>query len=211
MAVSKRTRYEVLRRDNHTYRKPLPVHVVRPVDTTEEWRWVPGFEGLYEVSDLGYVRSVGRLVVDSRGIARWFRGRELRNTREGNPGYVKLSLYRDGVRHVTRLHVLVAAAFLGERPRGAHVAHNDGNPCNNRADNLRYATAAANLRDRSAHGTDNRGVRNGHARLDEHQVQIVRNRLREGERQVDIAASLGVARTTVSAIATGRSWRSEGN
>lgn len=188
MAVSRRLRYEVLRREPET------------------WRPVVGYEGLYEVSDLGHVRSVPRTVVDSRGVPRRFRGAELRNVHRGLPGYVSISLYRDGKRRCAWLHILVAEAFLGPRPPGMEVAHGNGNPSTNRLSNLRYATPAENQADKRQHGTDNAGERHPCARLTRAAVVEVRRHLASGERQADVAASYGVARTTVSAIATGRSW-----
>lgn len=68
-------------------------------------------------------------------------------------GYHRVSLRLDG-RTVTRtVHALVALAFIGPRPEGLEVCHNDGNPQNNRADNLRYDTHASNMRDKRLHGT----------------------------------------------------------
>jgi hypothetical protein len=175
-------------------------------DEPEEWRPVPDYEGLYEVSDLGHVRSVRRTVIDSRGVPRTFPSRNLR-PRGGNPGYREVTLYRDGIRWQVRAHVLVALAFIGPRPLGMEVAHRNGNPSNNRLTNLRYATPASNSADRIAHGTSNHGARNGNARLSDADVEDVKQALAAGQLQREIAARYGVTRTTISAIATGRSWK----
>ena len=220
MPVSKRLRYEVLRRDNHASTsvlppwrpnaprdrsdRPLRIEPVR--DGAERWRPVVGHEGLYEVSDRGAVRSVLRKIIDTRGVARTFRSCLLRPTHEGNPGYAVVSLYRDRGRTTVRVHVLVAAAFLGPRPTGQEVAHGDGDPTHNCLRNLRYATPSGNQRDREPHGTSNRGERNASAVLSSAAVLGIDGHLRAGRKQCDVAAEFGVRRTTVSAIATGRSW-----
>jgi uncharacterized protein YerC len=220
MAVSKRLRYEVLRRDNHAsppvlppwepnasrYRinRPLRIEPVRRVN--ECWRPVVGYEGLYEVSDHGAVRSVYRTIVDSRGVSRVFRSRLLRPSHEGNPGYAVVSLYRDRVHKYVRVHTLVAAAFIGSRPAETEVAHKDGDRSHNCLRNLRYATRSANQLDRVEHGTSNRGVRHPSVVLAEPDVLEIARRLAAGHHQRTIAERFGIARTTVSAIATGRAW-----
>ena len=116
--------------------------------TAEQWRPFPGFEGHYEVSDLGRVRSVERTV----------RGRTfpsvIRQPQIEPRGYVIATLSVDGVQVSKSVHVAVATAFLGPRPEGMHVAHNDGDPSNPRLDNLRFATPSENEADKRIHGTN---------------------------------------------------------
>ena len=220
MAVSKRLRYEVLRRDlkfmasvmppwepnasRYRINRPLRIEPVRPVD--EQWRPVVGYEGLYEVSDHGAVRSVHHTTIDSRGVPRVFRSRLLRPRYEGNPGYALVRLYRNGVHGYFRVHTLVAAAFIGPRPDGMEVAHGDGDRSHNCLRNLRYATPSANQLDRAKHGTSNRGVRSWCAVLTPETVLVIVKHLDGGVLQREVAKEFGIARTTVSSIATGRTW-----
>src|SRR5437660_319440 len=108
----------------------------------EEWRPVVGFEGLYEVSDFGRVRSLDRMVANTSRRKKAFnfprKGRLL------NP-----STRPDGYKGFT-VHDLVARAFLGVRPARAIINHIDGNRANNRLDNLEYTTYRAN----SLHAVD---------------------------------------------------------
>jgi hypothetical protein len=104
-----------------------------------EWRPVVGWEGLYDVSSDGRVRSLRR------------GGRELKLSAHYS-GYlsVRLSLANVGV---TRLiHHLVAEAFIGPRPDGMQVCHWDDDPSNNGAGNLRYATPRDNQLDAVRNG-----------------------------------------------------------
>lgn len=120
----------------------------------ETWRDIPGWEGEYQVSDLGRVRSVDRITAN--GARR--RGKTLSLNRAGKyysegRGYWHVALSRDGKAHHFNVHTLVAAAFLGPRPDDAVVCHNDDDPFNNEATNLRYDTYGANLRDSVKAGT----------------------------------------------------------
>lgn len=123
----------------------------------EEWRVIPGYEGYYEVSCEGRVRSVERVLPDGRKRA----GKILRLcTTKGN-GRLKVSLSRDGVAASVKVHQLVARAFLGQAPDGKHmVLHSDGNHLNNHASNLRWGNNSDNVRDSISHGT----WRNQHTR-----------------------------------------------
>lgn len=118
----------------------------------EEWRSVAGFEGAYEVSDLGRVRSVSRVVMRANGAPQTVRGRVLK-TPQGTDGYPCIRLGAQGV--TRKVHVMVAEAFLGPRPEGLQVCHRDGDRLNPRLQNLRYDTPSANMRDMVRHGRNN--------------------------------------------------------
>lgn len=126
--------------------------------TEQTWRPAPGYEGYYEVSDQGEVRSVDRIVSSGRGARRPARGRVLRQWVDAH-GYQTSSLSRDARRTRVKLHVLVAAAFLGPRPVGMDVCHGDGQQKNNRLDNLRYGSRSENNLDSVRHGTHSRARR----------------------------------------------------
>ena len=114
----------------------------------EEWRAIPGYEGLYEVSDRGRVRSLDRMR-PFRGGWRPVRGRVLSPWMSR---YWNVRLSREGVVTAHSVHSLVAAAFIGPRPDGMHVCHNDGDRNNNSVGNLRYDTPSANSLDVVKHG-----------------------------------------------------------
>lgn len=106
----------------------------------EEWRDVSGFEGYYQASSLGRVRSVDRRVPDRN---RFVVGRVLKTWVANN--YLNLGLNLNGIRKTQRVHVLVARTFLGDRPTGFDINHIDGNKLNNRADNLEYCSHSDNI------------------------------------------------------------------
>jgi hypothetical protein len=115
----------------------------------EQWRPVAGYEGLYEVSDLGRVRSLPRKGT-SGGVLR---------PHLGNRGYLTVNPCRDGRNRALPVHHLVTRAFLGQLPEGMQVRHLDGDPTNPRLSNLAYGTRRENQLDSVRHGTHSRTVR----------------------------------------------------
>lgn len=115
------------------------------------WRPVAGYEGHYEVSDQGNVRSIDRVVINRDGVKRTLRGKMLRPG-DGGTGHLIVSLNLNGVASSKKVHRLVLAAFVGPCPAGLVVCHNNGDPTDNRLSNLRYDTYSENLHDRVRHG-----------------------------------------------------------
>jgi hypothetical protein len=126
----------------------------------EEWRDVPGYEGSYQVSDQGRVKSVERTIAHQSFPER------IMSQRLNKNGYPRVNLYESGKPRTRQVHQLVMETFVGPRPDGLEVCHGNGNPADNRLENLRYDTRSANARDRLAHGTHNNANKthciNGH-------------------------------------------------
>jgi hypothetical protein len=115
----------------------------------EEWRAVAAAPG-YEVSSLGRVRSLDRSVVRGGHLMRR-RGQLLALKPHGTDGkYRQVYL---GRRQYRLVHHLVLETFVGARPEGADGCHNNGDPADNRASNLRWDSRAGNIRDQLQHGT----------------------------------------------------------
>jgi NUMOD4 motif/HNH endonuclease len=130
--------------------------------TAERWRPVPGYEGAYEVSDLGRVRSLRRTVIRSNGRATVVRQRILRQSQyvaDGRGTYRRVVLSKGGQAKNFTVHILVMIAFVGPRPQGMDICHENGDGKDNRLVNLRYDTHKANMADTVRHGT------HPHARL----------------------------------------------
>lgn len=129
-----------------------------PQSTHEQWRPIPGYEGYYEVSDHGRVRSVDRTVKDSRGWDINLKGKPMRQSFNSN-GYLHCRLTREGVGKTARVHQLVLKAFVGPMPEGAHGCHWDDDKTNNHLSNLRWASVSDNLRDRVRNGLHYQAVK----------------------------------------------------
>lgn len=123
-----------------------------------EERWVPvaRYEGFYEVSDGGRVRSLDRTTQTRDGKLRRDRGVVLRAA-IGTNKHMSVVLSRNSVREQFQVHRLVALAFCpGYHPQ-LEVCHNDGDPVNNNAENLRWDTHSSNVLDSVRHGTYRNG------------------------------------------------------
>lgn len=173
--------------------------------TEEIWKAVPGYQGYYEASTLGRVRSLDRYTVDKRGRSRFYKGRIL----AGGPhfgGYETIHLHKDGERWATVRHIVIAATFLPPRPTPDHeVRHLDGDKANCQAANLEWGTHEENEADKDRHGTRLRGERVGGAKLGEAAVRAIRERA--GEPQQDLADEFGCTFSNISAIQLRKSWR----
>jgi len=173
----------------------------------EEWRPVPEFEGLYEVSDLGRIRSCDRISPTKNRwgqILRRFPGRTL-SCKPNSGGYPQVTLCDgDGGRVQKLLHWLVAAAFLGPRPDGLAVLHRDGIKKNCAISNLSYGTGKQNSADAIRHGTQVRGERQGQAKLTECAVREIRS---AGMTNEQFAQKFGVSENTVAIARRGDSWK----
>lgn len=167
----------------------------------EEWRDIPGFEN-YQASSLGRIRSLDRYITCehakySRTV--FTRGRVLRPHSGNKIGYLYVRPCIDKVTLTARVHHLVAFAFNGPRPKGLHVAHDDGDHLNNRPSNLIYKTIAANRHDSIEHG--------GHSLLPT-DIQHIRKAIANGERNVAIAKRYSVQPQLISHIKNRRAYAS---
>lgn len=117
---------------------------------TEIWKAVVGFEGAYEVSNLGRVQSLDRsVIVTGRCGAeiRRYAGKVLRQNNGGTNAYLTVALSKNGHVSTFCVHALVASAFLGPCPPGQEIRHFDGDDLNNAETNLRYGTRSENRED----------------------------------------------------------------
>lgn len=119
----------------------------------ERWVAVPGFEGLYEASTYGRVRSLDRMIEHWRGGLRVSPGRILRPGVLKN-GRLQVTLRKDGVGHQRKVHQVIALTFHGPCPEDMEVRHwPDRDVTNNRPENLCYGTKRDNQLDSMKHGT----------------------------------------------------------
>lgn len=114
----------------------------------EEWRAVPGYEGIYEVSDAGRVRSLDRVTNDGKRL----RGQSIKAFQMPT-GHMRVALGRNGTKRTLKIHRLVLLAFVGPPPSGTEALHRDGDAGNNSLTNLRWGTKSENCRDQLRHGT----------------------------------------------------------
>lgn len=165
----------------------------------EQWRPVVDYEGTYEVSDLGNIRSVRREVLNKHGRIQVFSARK-KACRPSDKGYLQVKLYKDGEKKNGAVHRIVAAAFLGPCPDGHVVDHIDRDRGNPKLTNLQHMTQE----DSDAQGgRGSRGESSSCSKLTEAQALEIRKDPRPSR---EIAAEHGVSADHVRRIQRGLYW-----
>ncbi len=174
----------------------------------EEWKDVVGWEGSYQVSDTGRVRSLDRSITRVDGVVLRVRGQILKQATHKNTGYRLVSLARNcNITHAY-VHRLVLEAFVGPCPPGMETCHGTGEGRgDNRLTNLSWGTHAQNAGpDRVRDGTMLSGERSPAAKFTWDEVRSIRADPRSGR---ELARVYGVQRVTIYDIRNFRSWRDD--
>lgn len=175
----------------------------------EEWKDVPGYEGLYQVSDLGRVRSLDRSV--PHPWCPWARPKfikgSIQNLRKGV--YQEIGLRKNGKVVFFLVHRLVLLTFAGPCPEGMETRHYpDNDPYNNRLNNLQWATKKTNASDKIIHKTLYNGSRQWCAILTPEDVKSIREEYdRGGVSYSDIAQRFGVEPSTIGSAIRRKTWK----
>ena len=111
---------------------------------TEIWLPIEGYENLYEVSNLGRVRSLEHTVIKKNGVKLKVPGKILK-PRSNNRGYLMIRLYKNGIYRDFLLHRIVSTAFIPNPDKKFQVNHLDEDTLNNSAENLEWCTQKENV------------------------------------------------------------------
>lgn len=173
----------------------------------KRWCAVVGWEGRYEVSDDGQVRSAERRSSRHRVHERLLTGQLL-------GGYRRMCLSNETVQQMRFVHIMVAEAFLGPRPTSKHqVNHKDGKRLNNCVDNLEWVTPSENMQhaytilgrqvSERTRAAAPKGEDHGRAKLTNAQYGEIVIRRTAGETCGDLAKAFGLHASQISRIARG--------
>lgn len=169
---------------------------------SEQWKAIPGYEGVYEVSDQGRVRRIAR----GQGARP---GHILRQTK-GRQGYMSIGLRpMMRVRKTHKVHQLVSLAFLGPCPEGHEINHKNGIKHDNRPSNLEYVTPQENTRHaiQVLGRTGPTGERHASAKLTERDVLAIRSAPLTFTDARKLAAKFNVAPNTIWKAYQRKTWR----
>ena len=137
--------------------------------TNEIWVPIFGYEGLYEISNYGRVKSLKRFNPKSGKGGRWYPERMI-SIRSDKDGYLIANLCKDGKNKLCKVHRLVLSSFE-KQDLNLQVNHIDGNKQNNRLDNLEWVTCSENIKHAWRIGLNNQdGSRNRMAKLTEEKI-----------------------------------------
>ena len=205
----------------HTTGEETPVeHPPGEYAIVERWLPVVGFEQVYEVSDQGRVRRVGRAHISGKGRGGGVRVGRILALCQIAGGYYAVNLWRHGKIKRRLIHALVMEAFVGLPPKDHEVNHRDGVKSHNDLDNLEYVTRSQNMIHAYAIGlrekgrdhplSSRRGEEHPNSKLTLSMVaEIRRMRAVPGSTLKSIANRMGVHWTTVARVANGRTWAND--
>jgi hypothetical protein len=168
-------------------------------DPAEEWKPVVGYEGWYEVSNLGRVKRV----MPGKGTKR-----PILSPYTAKVGYKMVTLSHGTIptRKKWYVHHLVTEAFQGPRPPDKVVNHKDAEKVNNLPVNLEYVPQRENVQHACRLGLHPRGERNGHAKLTEEDVREIRE-LRGAFTVRELGELYGINSGSISDIQNRKRWR----
>lgn len=166
----------------------------------EEWKDIFGFEGYYQVSDLGRVRSLDRV-----SSGRHYSGKILKSLKDSR-GYLVVNLCKSGKQTTRTIHSLVVEAFIGPRLKDYEVRHLDGSRDNCHLSNLAYGTKSDQFQDDLRNNVRGLGEDWHISKLKNNEVTDIVERIKSGQKQVDIAAYYNVSPQIICDIKKGRRW-----
>lgn len=166
---------------------------------------IPGYEGLYEISDEGVVRSKVRWINDGR---RKYLKKEkiIKPDKHIFNGRLRVMLYKNGVRRKHSVHRLVLETYIGPCPDGKICCHKDDNYLNNTVDNLYWGSVKDNNLDRIRNDKTVKGSLNGNSKLKDEEVWLIKKLLYHKVVQRKIAQMFKVTPTMISYIKQNKQW-----
>lgn len=169
----------------------------------ENWRDVIGYEGFYQVSDDGRVRSLWRLLPHAvrAGVRK---PKIILKYGSNNQGRLQVTLSRDNVQKRFQVHRLVLAAFTGPCPDGLEGLHKNGDHLDCKISNLKWGTHAENMQDTVRHGHARLGEASGKSKLTEQDVRDIRASTDTGR---ILANRYGISQPAIVNIRSRKTWK----
>lgn len=162
----------------------------------ELWEDIKGFEGLYQISNLGNVKSLEREVKRSDNKRGFYKERILKPAKN-NKGYYIIKIHKNSKPSTFKIHRLVYQAFGKENLNGFEINHLDGVKTNNNINNLERCTSKEN----TYHALTN-GLKGG-VKLTEKDVLFIRS---SNLSNIDLAEKFSVSKSNISVIKRRGSW-----
>lgn len=176
-------------------------------DEAEIWKPVVGYEGVYEVSNLGRIRSLERVIIKKSGQVCRIKPFEKKLSSWGT--YLFCHFMLNGKNKTITVHRLVSLAFVPNPLNHYSIDHLNGDCQDNRACNLEWCSLSKNTRRQWKLGKAKppRGENAGSSILNESQVREIRKRHSEGEACTALAPYFGVKPSTIFSVVRRENWR----
>lgn len=178
-------------------------------EEVEVWKDIPGFEGYYQASNFGNLKTLARLVVQSPTRTA-LRSEKILKQKVSHDGRMLVSLCVDKVKSYFNVHRLIALCFIGNPPSDLHeINHIDGNPKNNFVENLEWVTKSYNIKHSWDIGLRNQdGENNPISKLDEKSVREIRDMIKYTDMKIlHIAKIYNVSDSLIHQIKSNKIWK----
>ncbi len=176
----------------------------------ERWKDIPGYEGYYQASTLGRIKSIDRLVPTTNrwGMASINKRRGVVLSGERNGRYLMVALCKKGLLVDKTVHRLIALTFIPNPNNKPEVNHKDCNKRNNKASNLEWVTRKENAIHAVINGMFPKrlGEKVGTAKLTDKKILKIFKRIEKGETQRSIAKQYQVSESLISMIKNRKIW-----
>lgn len=172
----------------------------------EIWKDIKGYEGLYQISNKGRVKSLARVIKRNNGRELPLKER-IKNDVYDNKGYSRINLSKNGKSKKHSVHRLVANAFLIKQKHQDQVNHIDGDKKNNDVSNLEWCTGKENVRHSYAIGKASHvGERNTFATINDDIAREIIKLKDSGLTAKKVGQKVGASKNVVYSIWQGKTW-----
>ncbi len=165
----------------------------------EEWKDIPEFEGIYQVSNLGRIRSLDRTFISKKDKRTWHIAGTIGTPALKSTGYPHKRFKHNGFIKGYIIHRLIAQLFIPNPLNLPEVNHKDGIKTNNKVDNLEWVTQRENMRHAAKSGLLPR-------KLTPEQVIQIRKDFKNGKHKNDLSKEYKVTVPCIHSLVTGRTW-----
>lgn len=177
----------------------------------EIWKPIEGYEGYYQVSTFGNVRSLDRLVLDKNCKSRFIKGVQIKPCVH-HKGYLEVHLSKDNEEKIFKVHRLVAQAFIPNPEGLPQINHKNCDKTDNHVFNLEWCTNTENHKHKIDNGLNmvSRGEKNGFSKLTTEQVSYIKTNYKPRSKTLGmraLAKTFNVSESCIWGIVSGKFWK----
>lgn len=173
----------------------------------EIWKDIKDFEGRYQISNLGRVKSLTRTITEKNTGKTYVLYGKILKERHMSNGYIQACLCKNSKYTYKYVHRLVAQAFISNPNNLKQVNHIDCIKTNNSVKNLEWCSHLFNSKHAAQNGLFKRGENHHQTTLTDNQVKKIKTLLKKGLTQVEIASMFKVSKNVINTINVQKTWK----